>query len=85
MLLARDNEHKKVFPNVLVIGFCYGKSLKDYLARAAFPKTNETRRYEPSGRKNGLVCDSCNSVTVRTTTTFTLETCKETFKTQSGL
>ena len=38
-LLAPDKEHKKVFPDVLVVGFRNGKSLKDYLARAALPKT----------------------------------------------
>ena len=31
MLLAADKEHKKVFPDVPVVGFCNGKSLKDYL------------------------------------------------------
>ena len=31
LLLAPDKEHKKVFPNVTVVGFRDGKSLKDYL------------------------------------------------------
>ena len=31
-------EHKKLFPNVLVIGFRDGKSLKDFLIRATLPK-----------------------------------------------
>ena len=44
LLLAPDKEHKKVFPDVPVVGFCNGKSLKDYLVRAALPKTNETGR-----------------------------------------
>ena len=56
-----------------------GKSLKDYLVRAALPKTNETRRCEPCTKKTCLVCNS-----VRTTTTFTTEACGEIFKTQSG-
>ena len=46
LLLAPDKEHKKVFPDVPVVGFRNGKSLKDYLVRAALPKTNETGRCE---------------------------------------
>ena len=47
LLLAPDKEYKKVFPDVPVVGFRNGKSLKDYLVRAAPPKTNETGRCEP--------------------------------------
>ena len=79
LLLASDKEHKKVFPDVSVVGFRNGKSLKDYLVRAALPKTNETGRCEPCGKKTCLVCNS-----VRTTTTFTTEACGEVFKIQSG-
>ena len=42
LLLAPDKEHKKAFPDVPVVGFRKGKSLKDYLVRAALPKANET-------------------------------------------
>ena len=52
LLLAPDKEHKKVFPNVLVVGFRNGKSLEDYLVRAVLPRTNETRRCEPCGKEN---------------------------------
>ena len=76
-LLALDKEHKKVFPDVPVVGFRNGKSLKDYLVRATPPKTNE--RCEPCGKKTCLVCNS-----IRTTTTFTTEACGEIFKIQSG-
>ena len=72
MLLSPDKEHKKVFPDVPVAGFCDVKSLKDYLVRAALPKTNEIGRCETCGKKNCLVCNS-----VRTTTTFTTEGCAE--------
>ena len=68
LLLAPDEEHEKVFPDVSVVGFRNGKSLKDLLVRAALPKTNETGRCEPCGRKTCLVCNS-----IRTTTTFTTE------------
>ena len=42
LLLTLDKEHKKVFPAAPVVGFRKGNSLKDYLVRAALPKTNET-------------------------------------------
>ena len=51
MLLAPDKEHKKVFPDVAVVGFPNVKSLKDYLGRAALPKTNETGDVNHVGRK----------------------------------
>ena len=51
ILLTYNKEHKKVFPNVLVIGFRNGKSLKDYLLRAMLPNLNKSRRYEPCGKK----------------------------------
>ena len=79
LLLAPDKEHKKVFPDVPAVGFRNGKSLKDYLVRAALPETNETGRLEPCGKKTCLVCNS-----IRTTTIFTTEACGEIFKIQSG-
>ena len=51
LLLAPDKEHKKVFPDVPAVGFRNGKSLKDYLVRAALPKTNETGRCVPCRKK----------------------------------
>ena len=79
ILLTPNKEHKKVFPNVLVIGFRNGKSLKDFLVRATLPKINGSGRCEPCGKKTCLVCDS-----ISTATTFTTEACQETFKIQSG-
>ena len=64
LLLAPDKEHKKVFPNIHVVGFHNGKSFKDYLIQAVLPRTNETWRCEPCGKKTCLVCNS-----IRTTTT----------------
>ena len=46
LFLGPAKEHKKVFSDVPVVGFRNGKSLKDYLVRAALHKINETRRYE---------------------------------------
>ena len=74
-----NKEHKKVFPDVPVVGFRNGKSLKDYLVRAKLPKLDESGRCEPCGKKTCLVCDS-----ISTTTTFTTEACQETFKIQKG-
>ena len=76
MLLAPDKEHEMVFPDVPAIGFRNGTTLKNNLVRAALP--NKTGRCEPCGKKTCLVCNS-----TRTTTTFTTETCRETFKIQS--
>ena len=72
MLLAPDKKRKKVFPNVPVVVLRNGKSFKDYLIRAAFPKTNKVKRCEPCGKKTCLVCDSR-----RTTTTFTKKAYEE--------
>ena len=77
MLLAPDKEHEMVFPDVPAIGFRNGKTLKNDLVRTALP--NKTGRCEPCGKKTCLVCNSA-----RTTTNFTTETCRETFKIQSG-
>ena len=79
LLLAPDKEHKKLSPHVPVVWLRNGKSLKDYLVRVAVPKTNETGRYEPFGKKTCLVCNS-----IKTTTTFTKGGCGEIFKIQRG-
>ena len=51
LLLAPNKEHKKISPDVPVVEFRNGNSLKDYLVRAALPKANETGRCEPCGKK----------------------------------
>ena len=79
ILLTPNKEHKKVFPDVPVVGFRNGESLQDYLVGAKLPKPDESGRCEPCGEKTCLVCDS-----ISTTTTFTTEVCQETFKIQKG-
>ena len=79
ILLTHNKEHKKVFPNVPIIGFQNGKSKKDFLVRATLPKINGSGRCGPCGKKTCLVCDF-----IRTATTFTTEACQETFKIQTG-
>ena len=44
ILLTHDKEHKKVFPNVSVVGFQNDKSLQEYLVRAKLPKLEESGR-----------------------------------------
>ena len=51
LLLAPDKEHKRVCRNVPVVGFCNGKSLKNYLVRVVLPRTHETGRCEPCGKQ----------------------------------
>ena len=42
ILLVSDKEHQKVFPNVSIVGFRNGKTLKDHLVRACLPTLNNT-------------------------------------------
>ena len=51
-----DEEHQKVFPNVPIVGFCNGKSLKDHLGRASLPILNQTLGNESCGKRNCQVC-----------------------------
>ena len=52
--LTANKEHGKVFLDVPVVGFQYGKGLKDYLVRAKLSKLEESRKCEPYGEK--LAC-----------------------------
>ena len=79
ILLTPNKEHKKVFPNVPVIGFQNGKSFKDFSDKATLPKLNGTGRCEQCGKKTCLVCDF-----ISTARNFTTEACHESFKTLSG-
>ena len=66
ILLAPDEKHEKVFPEVPIVGFQNGKSLKDYLARAALPKIDNAGGSQPCGKGTCQVCDH-----MITTNTFT--------------
>ena len=50
ILLTPNKEHRKVFPNVPVIRFQNGESLKDFLVRATLSKHNKSGRCETCGR-----------------------------------
>ena len=80
ILLTPDQEHKKVFQDVPVVGFRNGKSLKDHLIRAKLPNVEIIERSGSCREGNCQVCDFiCN------TDTFTAKACGKTFKIQSGI
>ena len=79
ILLAPDKEHKNVFPEVPIVGFRNGKSLKDYLVRAVLPKTDNAEGSELSGKGTCQVC-----IHIIITNTVTTKACGEVFKVQSG-
>ena len=47
VLLAPDQDNKKVFPEVPMVGFRNGKSLKKYLMRALLPKIDNAVGSKP--------------------------------------
>ena len=49
--LACDEDYKKVFPEVRIIGFKNNVNLKSHLVRAALPDINEEGRCEPYGEE----------------------------------
>ena len=51
VILACDEDHKKVFPEVPIIDFKSSKNLKSHLVRAALPDISEVGRCEPCGGK----------------------------------
>ena len=52
IILACDEAHKKVFPEVPINGFKNNKNLKSNLVRAALPDINEVGRCNPCVEKN---------------------------------
>ena len=49
--LTPNKEHKKVLPDVPVVGFWNERSLKNYLVRAKLSKLEDGGRCEPIGKK----------------------------------
>ena len=80
ILLTPDLEHKKVFQDIPVVGFCNGKSLKDHLVRAKLPNVEKIGRSESCGTGNCQVC-----YFICDTNTFTSKACGETVKIQIGI
>ena len=54
VILASDDGHKKVFPDVPMIGFKINKNLKAHLVRSQLPDLDEVGRSKPCGGKNSL-------------------------------
>ena len=80
ILLTPDKELNKVFHDIPVVGFHNGTSLKDHLVKAKLPNVGITGRSQSCGKGNCQVCDFlCD------TDTFSIKTCGETFKIQSGV
>ena len=79
MLLVPDQNHKKVFLGVPIMGFRNGNSLKDCLVIAVLPKMSNTGDSEPCEKSTCQVCDH-----IITTNTFTTKGCGEVLKIQSG-
>ena len=58
ILLAPDEQHRKVFTDIPRIGFKNGKSLKDHLVRLVLPKIDVAGSSGPCGGKR-LPCELC--------------------------
>ena len=48
VILACDEAHKKVFPEISIIGLKNNKNLRSHLVRAALPDIDEIGRCEPT-------------------------------------
>ena len=51
VILASDDGHKKVFPDVPMIGFKINKNLKAHLVRSQLPDLDEVGSSKPCGGK----------------------------------
>ena len=61
MILASDDRHKKVFPDVPLIGFKNNKNLKAHLVRSQLQDLDELGRSKPCGGKR-LPCHLCKNI-----------------------
>ena len=66
VILACDEDHKNVFPEVPIIGFKNNKNLKSHLVKAALPDINEVGRCKPYSGKRP--CQFCSNM--KNTSTF---------------
>ena len=70
ILLTPNKEHKKVFPDLPVVGFGMARALRITWLDPNYPNLMRLEDVNHVGKKTCLICDS-----IRTTTTFTAETC----------
>ena len=61
MNLASDDGHKKVFPDVPMIGFKLNKNLKAHLVRSQLPDLDEVGSFKRCGGK-GPPCNLCENM-----------------------
>ena len=80
IFLTPDQEYKKVFQDVPVVGFRNGKCLKYHLIRAKLPNVETTGGSESFGKGNCQVC-----YFIRNTDAFTTIASSEKFKIQGRI
>ena len=80
LLLTPNEEHRKVFPNIPLVGFKRGKSLQDFLVRAKLPPLKPTE----SGSKpcKGSRCEVCKYISC--TNTFSNKEGTKTYEIKGG-
>ena len=61
MILASEDGHKKVIPDVPMIGFRSNKNLKTHLVRSQLPGLDEVGRPKPCGGKRPP-CHLCENI-----------------------
>ena len=82
-ILQGDEQHRKVFSDVPLVGFSNGKSLKNILVRAVLPKQNSSNAGENGSQKCGKSkCEVCKNVV--STKKFSSKTTGEKFTIQKG-
>lgn len=77
VILAPKDRHKKAYPDVPLIRFRNGKSLKDHLVRSQIPDIEEIGMSKPCGGK-GPFCHLCRSM--KDTRTFKIKRFDEAYK-----
>ena len=81
MLLTTDAQHRKVFPEVPIVSFKRGKSVKDLLVRAKVPVEKET-----NGKSCGCQGKRCEVCTFsEEKNAFTNKEGRDTYKIREGL
>ena len=81
MLLTPNTQHRKVFPEVPIVGFKRGKSLKDLSVRAKVPVEKET-----NGKSCGCLGKCCEVCTfLEEKSTFTNKEGSDTYQIREGL
>ena len=61
VILACDEDHKKVFPEEPIIGFKNNKNLKSHLVRVALPDIEDIGKCKPCSRKRPP-CQLCSNM-----------------------